>query len=125
MKVLLDTHVLLWALASPERLSERARSVIADPRHAVFVSAASLWEIELKRALGKLRTPLDLDDQLAERRFLELPVRVRHALAVRDLPPLHRDPFDRMLVAQAIADDLTLVSATEQIFAYPARTLRA
>lgn len=125
MKLLLDTHVLLWALASPERLSDKARAAIVEPRHAVFVSAASSWEIEIKRALGKLRAPPDLERQLKDRRFVELPVRVRHTEALRDLPPLHRDPFDRMLVAQALVDDLTLVSADEQLRAYSVRTLPA
>lgn len=125
MKLLLDTHVLLWALATPERLSEKARAAIAHPRHAVFVSAASSWEIEIKRALGKLATPPDLEQQLRQRRFLELPVRVRHTQALRGLPPLHRDPFDRLLVAQAIVEELVLVSADELIFAYQAKTMRA
>lgn len=124
MKLLLDTHVLLWALATPERLSERVRAAIADARHTVFVSSASSWEIEIKRALGKLRAPTDLDLQLRDRRFVELPVRVRHTEALRDLPPLHRDPFDRMLIAQALTDDLTLVSADEQLRAYSVRMLQ-
>lgn len=125
MKLLLDTHVLLWALTTPERLSERTRAAVADPHHAVFVSAASGWEIEIKRALGKLTTPADLEQQLRNRRFLELPVRLRHTTATRDLPPLHRDPFDRILVAQAIVEDLVLVTADEQMFPYPVRTMRA
>lgn len=124
MKLLLDTHVLLWALATPERLSQKTRSLVADARHGVFVSSASSWEIEIKRAMGKLRAPTDLERQLKDRRLVELPVRVRHVEALRDLPPLHRDPFDRMLVAQALVDDLTLVSADEQLLAYPVRSLR-
>lgn len=125
MKILLDTHVLLWALAAPEKLSVKARAVISDPRNAVFVSVASSWEIEIKAALGKLRTPPDIETQVSERRFIELPIRIRHAVAVRSLPPLHRDPFDRILVAQALVDNLTLVTGDEQLTRYPARTLRA
>lgn len=125
MKLLLDTHVLLWALADPGRLSEHARAAIADPRHAVLVSVASGWEIEIKRGLGKLTTPPDLDEQLRSRRMLELPIRLRHTTALRALPPLHRDPFDRMLVAQAIVEDLVLVTADAQVRAYPVRTMPA
>jgi PIN domain nuclease of toxin-antitoxin system len=125
VKLLLDTHVLLWALADPGRLSETSRAAIADPRHAVLVSAASGWEIEIKRALGKLTTPPDLDEQLRSRRLLELPIRLRHTAALRTLPPLHRDPFDRMLVAQAIVEDLVLVTADAQVRAYPVRTMPA
>jgi PIN domain nuclease of toxin-antitoxin system len=125
MKLLLDTHVLLWALASPERLSDSVRAAIANPSHAVLVSAASAWEVEIKASLGKLQVPSDLDRQLVDRGFLELPVRVRHTRALRDLPALHRDPFDRLLVAQAIVEDLVLVTADEALVAYPARTMRA
>jgi PIN domain nuclease of toxin-antitoxin system len=125
MKLLLDTHALLWALAQPERLSGEARAAIADARNAVFVSAASSWEIEIKTALGKLRTPPDLEAQLTERRFLELPIRLKHALALRRLPLHHRDPFDRMLVAQAMVEGLTLVTSDEQVLAYSTPTMRA
>lgn len=125
MKLLLDTHVLLWALSCPDKLSDKARAVISDPRNAVFVSAASGWEIEIKSALGKLRTPPDLDAPLAERRLLELPIRLRHALALRQLPPLHRDSLDRLLVAQAMVEDLTLVTADEPVSRYSVRTLKA
>ena len=125
MSLLLDTHVLLWCLAFPDRLRRETRKKIETPETVVFVSAASAWEIEMKRALGKLKAPLDLDEQLEEKRFTELPVRVRHVRALRDLPALHRDPFDRMLVAQAIADNLVIVTSDDQVRAYPVKTIEA
>jgi PIN domain nuclease of toxin-antitoxin system len=125
MTLLLDTHVLLWCLGFPDRLRRETRKKIEAPETVVFVSAASAWEIEMKRALGKLKAPLDLEEQLGEKRFTELPVRVRHVRALRDLPDLHRDPFDRMLVAQAIADNLVIVTADSQVRAYPAKTIDA
>ena len=125
MKILLDTHVLLWCLAAPERLRPSVRTQIEDPDNTVYASAASAWEIEIKAALGKLQAPADLADQLRLRRFIELPVHVRHVRALRTLPPLHRDPFDRLLVAQAIVDDLSLVTRDERVRAYPVRSLEA
>jgi PIN domain nuclease of toxin-antitoxin system len=125
MNLLLDTHVLLWCLGAPDRLQRETRRKIERPETVVFVSAASAWEIETKRALGKLKVPADLEDQLHEKRFTELPVRVRHVQALRSLPALHRDPFDRMLVAQATAENLVLVTADDKVRAYPVRTLEA
>lgn len=125
MKLLLDTHVLLWALGRPQRIRAETRRRIEQPDRFVFVSVVSAWEIEIKRALGKLRAPLDLTAQLTRLRFTELPVRLRHVDALRDLPPLHRDPFDRMLVAQAGADGLTLVTADDRLRAYDVATLEA
>lgn len=125
MRLLLDTHVLLWCLASPERLRPAARARIEDPDTVVFASAASAWEMEIKAALGKLEIPADLDEQLRRRRFTELPVHVRHVRALRALPALHRDPFDRLLVAQATVDDLVLVTNDERVRAYPLRSLEA
>lgn len=118
MRLLLDTHVLLWALTDDRRLAPEARAAISDGRNAVFVSAASAWEITIKRALGKLRAPSDLALQLREARFEDLDVSVDHALAVGDLPDHHRDPFDRLLVAQATVAGLTLVTHDPQIQRY-------
>ncbi len=123
MNLLLDTHVVLWALLAPEKIAVAPRRALEDPKNVVFVSAVSAWEIEIKRALGKLRVPTDLADQLAAARFNELPLRLRHVDALQRLPDLHRDPFDRMLVAQAEVDGLTLVTHDRQILAYPVRTL--
>jgi len=89
----------------------------------VFVSAVCAWELEIKRALGKLDAPDDLPLQMERNRMFELPVHLRHVQRLRKLPVLHRDPFDRMLVAQALADDLTLVTRDRQILAYPVQHL--
>lgn len=125
MRLLLDTHVLLWALVDDARLRPEARERIADGRTQILVSAASAWEIEIKRALGKLRTPDDLVDQLEAAGFQALDVTIRHALAVGALPDHHRDPFDRMLVAQALVDDLVLVTHDPQVLRYDVATLPA
>lgn len=125
MSLLLDTQVLLWCLAEPGRLSRRVRRRIESPTERVLVSAVSAWEIEIKRALGKLEAPDDLDRQLSERRFAELELRIQHVQELWTLPSLHRDPFDRMLIAQASAEDLTLVTADAMVRAYPVKTLSA
>jgi PIN domain nuclease of toxin-antitoxin system len=125
MSLLLDTQVLLWCLASPGRLGRDARRRIESPSETVYVSVVSAWEIELKRRLGKLRAPADLEDQLKDKRFIELPIHLRHVSALASLPELHHDPFDRMLVAQAQTDKLTLVTSDDQVLAYPVTTLPA
>lgn len=125
MNLSLDTHVLLWTLSAPERLSKVARSAIEDPANIVFVSAAVAWEIELKAALGKLRAPSDLLSQLAAANFQELPITAAHALAIKQLPNLHRDPFDRIMLAQAKAAGLTFVTADPEVLQYPGTFLRA
>ena len=119
MRLLLDTHVLLWCLSAPNELRADTRDKLQDPDNVVLVSTVSAWEMAIKRALGKLRAPADLEEQLRRRRFTELPLHLRHVRALRDLPPLHRDPFDRMLVAQAVADDLALVSRDTRVQRYP------
>jgi PIN domain nuclease of toxin-antitoxin system len=104
VRYLLDTHVLLWALATPERIPPAVRTTIADPQHEVLFSAASIWEIAIKAALGRPDFRISaarVATLAAETGFTELPVSVAHAAAVASLPPHHRDPFDRLLVAQA------------------------
>ena len=125
MNLSLDTHVLLWTLSAPERLSKVARNAIEDPANIVFVSAAVAWEIEIKSALGKLRAPSDLLNQLAAANLQELPITIAHALAIKQLPNLHRDPFDRIMLAQAKAAGLTFVTADPEVLQYPAAFLRA
>lgn len=125
MSLLLDTQVLLWCLAEPDRLSRKTRRRIESATERVLVSVVSAWEIEVKRALGKLTAPDDLDRQLLERRFSELELRIEHVMELRSLPKLHKDPFDRMLVAQAVFDDLTIVTADEKVRSYPVKSLSA
>ncbi len=123
MRLLLDTHVLLWALTADSRLRPAVRDLIIDGTTEVLVSAASAWEITIKRAIGKLGSPDDLPAQLVAARFDELPVTVEHAVAVLDLPDHHRDPFDRMLVAQARVEGLTLVTHDSNLSRYDVAVL--
>ena len=118
MKVLLDTHALLWWLAEDETLSTKARQVIASPKTTVYVSAASAWEIAIKKAIGKLQAPDDLVAALSANRFQHLSVTIEHALYAGALPRHHDDPFDRMLVAQALLEKLTIITRDKSIPAY-------
>jgi PIN domain nuclease of toxin-antitoxin system len=116
--LLLDTHVVLWAFGAPERLRPEVRREIVDPRNAVFVSAVSIWEVEIKRALGKLRAPDGLDLLCRERGFDALDITFEHAVAAGSLPPHHADPFDRMLIAQATVERVTVVTADDAFRRY-------
>ena len=114
MKLLLDTQLLLWAAGQPERLSAAARKLLKDPRNQLLFSAASLWEIAIKNTLGRedFRVePRLLRRGLLDNGYAELPVTSQHAVNIDSLPPLHKDPFDRMLVCQAQAHGLTLASS--------------
>ncbi|MBS1054776.1 type II toxin-antitoxin system VapC family toxin [Gluconobacter kondonii] len=122
MKLLLDTHLLLWAAGEPDRLSVRARALMEDQDNALVFSAASLWEITIKAGLG--RTDFQIDPHLLRRGLIEngyeeLPVTGQHALAVGQLPDVHRDPFDRILVAQATVEGLLLLTHDPLVQAYP------
>jgi PIN domain nuclease of toxin-antitoxin system len=110
MRCLVDTHALLWALGEPSALSSTAREALSDPANVVVVSSASLWECAIKMSLGKLDLPEDFFDSIPELGYEVLPVRIPHLNVYRTLPMHHRDPFDRMLVAQAKAEALTLIS---------------
>ena len=118
MKLLVDTHVLLWWLADAEELPADQRRLIADSRNMAFVSAATVWEIEIKRALGKLRITPDWLDALDAEEFRPLPVTWQHARRVARLPDIHRDPFDRLLVAQAMEEGLLLLTCDETVRRY-------
>ncbi len=125
MRLLLDTHAFLWWLGDDRRLGPTSRAAIADERNVVFVSAASAWEIAVKRRSGKLEAPGDIADWIAASDFAPLPIDVSHVIAAAELPPHHRDPFDRMLVAQAQLEELTLVARDDTIDAYAVATLDA
>ena len=118
MRLLLDTHVLLWWLGNSPLLTAQARELIADTANTVFVSAVSLWEIWLKQSLGKLRLPPDFEERLAAEGFESLPLMAAHTREVASLPWYHRDPFDRMLVAQARVASLRFVTADEVAASY-------
>jgi PIN domain nuclease of toxin-antitoxin system len=124
VKLLLDSHAFLWWLAGEESLSQAARAAVADPANAVFVSAASIWEIEIKRSLGRLDVrDADLITEIAANRFLELPVRARHAEAAAHLPTHHDDPFDRMLIAQSQLEGMVCVTRDPEFEACGVATL--
>ena len=116
--LLLDTHAALWALADPDRPSPTARTLLEDEANDVFASAVVVWEAAVKLRVGKLRAPEDLPDRLWATGFRPLGVSAAHAWAARDLPLHHDDPFDRLLVAQAMVEDLPVVSADRHLDAY-------
>ncbi|MGH3978460.1 MAG: type II toxin-antitoxin system VapC family toxin [Pseudonocardiaceae bacterium] len=118
MRLLLDTHVLLWSLQGPERLCPETVAAITDPSNAVDVSVASLWELSIKQSIGKLTVDGDLREHVARQSFSELPVLGEHVVAVRQLPLHHRDPFDRLLIAQAQCERLTIVTADRKFASY-------
>lgn len=118
MRILLDTHLLLWWLEDHPSLSPKARELISDAENAVFVSAVSLWEIWLKQSLGKLRLPGDFIPRLEAESFESLPLMATQTGQVALLPWHHRDPFDRMLIAQAQVEGLVLLTADEGLAPY-------
>jgi PIN domain nuclease of toxin-antitoxin system len=118
MRLLIDTHIVLWAMSGDKKLSKEAQRIMLSAA-TVFVSAASIWEISIKSALGKLDVDVGkLVISLEQAGFRELPVTALHAAAVRDLPDIHRDPFDRLLVAQAMTEPLRLLTADENVEKY-------
>jgi PIN domain nuclease of toxin-antitoxin system len=122
MKLLLDTHLLLWAAGLPERLPVTARALLEDPQNELLFSAASLWEIVIKRGLG--RSDFQVDARVLRRGLLdngyhELPITSAHSVSVDSLPLLHKDPFDRILVAQATVEGITLLTADAVVAQYP------
>lgn len=122
MMLLLDTQLLLWAAGQADRLSAEARRLLEDPGNELLFSAASLWEIAIKRGLGRedFRVePRVLRRGLLDNGYRELPVASEHAVAIDSLPPLHRDPFDRLLLAQALAEGITLLTSDVQVSQYP------
>lgn len=123
MKLLLDTHLLLWAAGQPDRLSKTARDLIEATGSELIFSTASLWEIVIKRGLG--REDFKVDPRLLRRGLLdngysELPIASEHVVAIDGLPPLHKDPFDRVLVAQALVEGIMLLTTDQAVACYPA-----
>ncbi len=122
MKFLIDTHLLIWAANEPEKLSGKAVSLMTNPEHELLFSAASIWEIAIKNGLG--RDDFKVDARLLRRGLLdndytELPITSAHAVFVESLPLIHKDPFDRILVAQATAEGITLLTADSTVARYP------
>ena len=122
MKLLLDTQLLLWTAGQPGRLSATARTLIDNPENELWFSAASLWEVAIKRGLG--RQDFQVDSRLLRRGLLdngytELPIASDHAVAIESLPPIHKDPFDRILVTQATVEGITLLTTDSLVAQYP------
>ena len=127
MKLLLDTHLLLWAAGQPERLSPKARELLESPDNELLFSAASLWEIAIKGGLGREDFRVDarlLRRGLLDNGYIELHITSAHAVAVEQLPPLHKDPFDRLLLAQAEVEGISLVTADELVARYSSPVIR-
>jgi PIN domain nuclease of toxin-antitoxin system len=126
MELLLDTHIVLWAAGQPEKLSESARTLLTTPENTLFFSAASIWEIVIKRGLGREDFKVDprrLRKMLVTHGYTELPVTAEHALKVETLPMLHKDPFDRLLLAQAGAEGMLLLTVDASVLQYQESTL--
>lgn len=124
MKLLLDTHALLWWLADDERLGSRVRELIADPANDVLVSVVSLWEIVVKLRAGKLHADIkEIAEAVQREGFARLDIGMPHLLTLAHLPMHHRDPFDHLRIAQSIAEDATYVTADRSAFRYPVRSV--
>lgn len=122
MKLLLDTHLLLWAAGKPEQLSEEARALLSDQQNELLFSAASLWEVSIKRGLGRhdfQAEPRLLRRGLLDNGYSELCITSEHAVTTDLLPPIHKDPFDRILVAQALVEGITLLTSDPLVAQYP------
>jgi PIN domain nuclease of toxin-antitoxin system len=124
-RLLLDTHVLIWWLANDMELGPEAKAMIAEPRNVIAVSAASTWEISIKRALGKLVVPENMDAIVEDEGFIKLPISLFHGEQAGSLPAYHRDPFDRMLIAQAQAEGLEIVTGDARFAQYGIKCIDA
>jgi len=122
-RVLLDTHVVLWWLANDSRLSRHAHDIVADLSNTIFVSAATVWEVAIKQELGRLEVDGDFIGAVNDQGFVPLPIEFSHASETRSLPAIHRDPFDRMLIAQARVEQLHLLSGDSMILRYPVNSI--
>jgi len=127
LKLLLDTHIFLWLLFSPEKLNEKIKSVYKNQANEIYLSLVSIWEIQLKTQLGKLHLDIDLEiiiDNNIHSGFIKLlPINLSHVLALKDLPFHHKDPFDRLIIAQAIQENLTIISVDSYFMNYPVQVL--
>ena len=118
MNYLIDTHIFLWAIGAPEKLSQRCQEILSDPVHDVYVSSVTSWEIAIKKSIGKLKAPDNINEIVFEKKFSELKVTLEHGDYVYKLPHHHKDPFDRMLIAQALVENFTIISYDEKFKLY-------
>lgn len=123
MNILLDTHIVLWWLNNDEKLLETHREIISNTDNLSFISAATIWELSIKIKLGKLKIVDNYIDELQQESFFELPISWFHANQVKNLPLIHKDPFDRLLIAQAQIEEMTLLSVDQNIKQYDVRVL--
>ncbi len=124
MNILLDTHILIWALEDNPKLSDVAKREIINGKNVIFVSIASVWEISIKKTMGKLIAPDNLFQEIEQHRFTLLDINFDHAQLAGELPSIHKDPFDRMLVAQAKLEKLTLITVDSTIYKYDLKLLK-
>jgi PIN domain nuclease of toxin-antitoxin system len=129
VRILIDTQIFLWLFGDSIRISPKVRNLLTDPDNTVYFSAASAWEISIKYGNGKLKLPADpatfVPDRLRRANFNWLEINHGHALAVADLPPIHKDPFDRLLITQAIVENISLLSADKIFGEYPVKLIDA
>ena len=124
-RYLLDTHTFLYCLFSMDKLSPGCKVIITDPENDIFVSSVNLWEISIKKSIGKLQAPEDMVSIVEEKGFLGLPISLEDGQSILDLPLLHKDPFDRMLIAQAKNNKLTIITNDKVIPTYDVKTMSA
>jgi PIN domain nuclease of toxin-antitoxin system len=125
VKYLLDTHIMIWWLIEPKKIAPKARHIMEDKKQEVFISSVSFWEIAIKQSLGRLTIPADPIEILTKEGFQLLALTAHEALSVVDLPMIHGDPFDRMLVMQSKLNDLVLITSDKKIMEYPVPILKA
>lgn len=122
---LLDTHIFIWATCEADKLSKQFIDILTDDNHTIFLSMASIWEIQIKHQLGKLPLTKPFDeivrDVIQNKLYQILPIAETHVLCLKDLPFIHKDPFDRLLISQAVNEDLTLLTVDEHIVKYPVK----
>lgn len=123
MRYLLDTHIILWWLEQPEKLSKKTRDVIQDRKNRIFLSSVSFWEMAIKQNIGRLKLPNNILEVLTAEGFDTIPLSPDEALSVAGLPQIHKDPFDRMLIMQAKLNDLVMITHDKTIAQYPVVTL--
>jgi len=123
MNYLIDTHIFLWWLDDNKKLKKHVKSIISDPENIIYLSAASAWEMSIKKSLGKLKIDFDLSDELKINGIEPLPITMAHCKVVEYLPYHHQDPFDRMLIAQSKSDNITLISHDKTLGIYDANVL--
>jgi len=124
MKILLDTCVFLWWISNDAKLSSKIRKIISQEENMIFVSFSSIWEIVIKRTLGKLEINCDFEEEIGNHNFQQLPINMKHILGVEALPLIHGDPFDRMIISQAISEDLTIITADKIISKYDVKVYK-